>query len=60
VLLAGPAAAGRAGEDVRTLLFFPYGQAAAVVRVLRATRAAVAAKRLVDPFQLRLDGVDVL
>lgn len=60
VLLAGPAAAGRAGEDVRTLLFFSYGQAAAVVRVLRATRAAVAAKRLVDPFQLRLDGVDVL
>jgi primosomal protein N' (replication factor Y) len=60
VLLAGPAAAGRAGEDVRTLLFFPYGQAAAVVRVLRATRAAVAAKRLVEPFQLRLDGVDVL
>ncbi|MEV7637279.1 primosomal protein N' [Pseudarthrobacter enclensis] len=60
VLLAGPAAAGRAGKDVRTLLFFPYGQAAAVVRVLRATRAAVAAKRLVEPFQLRLDGVDVL
>ncbi|WP_426762912.1 primosomal protein N' [Pseudarthrobacter sp. 1G09] len=60
VLLAGPPAAGRSGEDVRTLLFFPYGQAAVVVRVLRATRSAVAAKRAFDPFQLRLDGVDVL
>ena len=52
----GPAAA----EDVRTLLFIPYGQAADVTRVLRAVKVAAAAKRTDDPVQLRLDGVDVL
>lgn len=61
----GPAAAqGKAGaaadEDVRTLLFIPYGQAAQVTRVLRAVKVAAAAKRTDDPVQLRLDGVDVL
>ncbi|MFP5312817.1 MAG: primosomal protein N', partial [Actinomycetes bacterium] len=60
LLLTAPPSGRRSAEDVRTLLFFPYGQAAAVVRVLRVTRAAVAAKRAVDPVQLRLDGVDVL
>ncbi|MCU1515436.1 MAG: primosomal protein [Pseudarthrobacter sp.] len=60
VLLPGPATAQPSGEDVRTLLFFPYGQAAAVARVLRAARAAAAAKRTEEPVQLRLDGVDVL
>ncbi len=48
------------GEDVRTLLFFPYAQAADVTGVLRAAKAAAAAKRSEDPVQLRLDGVDVL
>ena len=60
VVLTGPAAAQRAGEDVRTLLFFPYGQAGAVTRVLRSTKAAAAAKRSEEPVQVRLDGVDVL
>ncbi|UTT67916.1 primosomal protein N' [Arthrobacter sp. DNA4] len=60
LLLSAPPSGRRPAEDVRTLLFFPYGQAAAVVRVLRVTRAAVAAKRTLDPVQLRLDGVDVL
>ncbi len=60
LLLSGPATPQRAAEDVRTLLFFPYGQAATVTRVLRATRAAAAAKRSEEPVQLRLDGVDVL
>ncbi|QDG63410.1 primosomal protein N' [Pseudarthrobacter sp. NIBRBAC000502771] len=60
LLLTAPPAGRRSAEDVRTLLFFPYGHAAAVVRVLRVTRAAVAAKRTMDPVQLRLDGVDVL
>lgn len=60
LLLTAPPSGRRAAEDVRTLLFFPYGQAAAVVRVLRVTRAAVAAKRATDPVQLRLDGVDIL
>lgn len=59
-LLYGAAASRRLAGDVRTLLFFPYGQAAAVVRVLRATKAAAAAKRTDEPVQLRLDGVDVL
>ena len=60
VLLVGAAAPQRVGEDVRTLLFFPYAQAALVTRVLRAARAAAAAKRSEEPVQLRLDGVDVL
>lgn len=60
VLLVGLATPQRVGEDVRTLLFFPYGQAANVTRVLRAARAAAAAKRSEEPVQLRLDGVDVL
>jgi primosomal protein N' (replication factor Y) len=60
LLLTAPPSGRRSAEDVRTLLFFPYGQAAVVVRVLRATRAAVAAKRTTDPVQLRLDGIDVL
>jgi primosomal protein N' (replication factor Y) len=59
VVLSGPSSR-QVGEDVRTLLFFPYVQAAAVTRVLRATRAAAAAKRSAEPVQLRLDGVDVL
>jgi primosomal protein N' (replication factor Y) len=60
VVLNGPPSPRRSAEDVRTLLFFPYGQAGAVTRVLRVTRAAVAAKRSSEPFQLRLDGIDVL
>lgn len=60
VVLTGPPSARRSAEDVRTLLFFPYGQASAVTRVLRVTRAAAAAKRSTEPFQLRLDGIDVL
>lgn len=59
LVLTGPPAAA-AGEDARTLLFFPYGQAGAVTRVLRATKAAAAAKRTSEPVQVRLDGVDVL
>ncbi|MCB5282548.1 primosomal protein N' [Arthrobacter sp. AL08] len=51
---------GAAGDDVRTLMFIPYGQAAHVTMALRAVKAAAAAKRTDDPVQLRLDGVDVL
>lgn len=60
LLYGGQPPARRMAEDVRTLLFFPYSQAAAVVRLLRATRSAAAAKRTTEPVQLRLDGVDVL
>ena len=60
LILTGPPSTRRPAEDVRTLLFFPYGQAAAVTRVLRATRSATAAKRSAEPVQVRLDGVDVL
>ena len=56
----GGAQGQAAAEDVRTLLFIPYGQAAQVTRVLRAVKVAAAAKRTDDPVQLRLDGVDVL
>lgn len=58
VIAAGPGRGG--GEDVRTLLFIPYGQAAEATKVMRAVKAAAAAKRSDDPVQLRLDGVDVL
>ncbi|WP_211881012.1 primosomal protein N' [Pseudarthrobacter albicanus] len=62
---AGSPAAARqppreAGEDVRTLMFIPYAQATEATRVMRAVKAAAAAKRSDDPVQLRLDGVDVL
>ena len=70
VVLPAAAGAGRpaprdtaprdSGEEVRTLLFIPYAQAADVTAVLRAVKAAAAAKRSDDPVQLRLDGVDVL
>lgn len=65
ILGAGPGGAplkpgAAATEDVRTLLFIPYAQAADVTRVLRAVKAAAAAKRADQPVQLRLDGVDVL
>lgn len=60
MVLHGPPSSRRSAEDVRTLFFFPYGQAATVTRVLRVARAAAAAKRSAEPFQLRLDGVDVL
>ena len=58
--LTGPPTPQRTGEDVRTLLFFPYGQAGTVTRELRAAKAAAAAKRSEEPVQVRLDGVDVL
>jgi primosomal protein N' (replication factor Y) (superfamily II helicase) len=54
------AAQREAGEDVRTLMFIPYAQAAEATRVMRAVKAAAAARRSDDPVQLRLDGVDVL
>ncbi|MEO3933378.1 primosomal protein N' [Micrococcaceae bacterium Sec7.4] len=62
VIAGGPgqSGAGANGEDVRTLMFIPYGQAAHVTRALRAVKVAAAAKRTDDPVQLRLDGVDVL
>jgi primosomal protein N' (replication factor Y) len=56
----GRQAPREAGEDVRTLVFIPYAQAADATKVMRAVKAAAAAKRSDDPVQLRLDGVDVL
>jgi len=58
-LLSGQAATA-GGGDVRTLFFIPYSQAGTVTQILRAVKAASAAKRAEDPVQLRLDGVDVL
>ena len=58
-LLSGQAATA-GGGDVRTLFFIPYSQAGTVTQILRAVKAASAAKRTEDPVQLRLDGVDVL
>jgi len=55
-----PGAQRHGGEEVRTLLFIPYAQAAEATKAMRAVKAAAAAKRTDDPVQLRLDGVDVL
>jgi primosomal protein N' (replication factor Y) len=60
VLSNARAARQESGEDVRTLLFIPYAQAAEATRAMRAVKAAAAARRSDDPVQLRLDGVDVL
>ncbi|WP_369744502.1 primosomal protein N' [Paenarthrobacter sp. AMU7] len=57
---ASQGASSEADEDVRTLYFLPYGDAAEATRALRAVKAASAAKRTSGPVQLRLDGVDVL
>ena len=56
----GAGAERHGGEDVRTLLFIPYAEAAEATKALRAVKAAAAAKRTDDPVQVRLDGVDVL
>ncbi|MGG5171338.1 primosomal protein N' [Pseudarthrobacter sp. J1738] len=65
--VAGPAAApgnhaavSDAEDEVRTLVFIPYAQAAKATGILRAAKAASAAKRTHQPVQVRLDGVDVL
>jgi primosomal protein N' (replication factor Y) len=47
-------------SEVRTLLFIPYARAAEATRMMRAVKAAAAARRTSGPVQLRLDGVDVL
>jgi primosomal protein N' (replication factor Y) len=61
LLLSDARAGQREGSgDVRTLLFIPYARAAEATRVMRAVKAAAAARRSDDPVQLRLDGVDVL
>ena len=51
---------GGTGGRYRTLLFFPYGAAAAVTASLRSTKAAVSARRSGDPVYVRVDGTDVL
>jgi primosomal protein N' (replication factor Y) len=55
-----PKTPARTEADVRTLLFIPYAQAHEATKVMRAVKAASAAKRNDDAVQLRLDGVDVL
>ncbi|MGW6173024.1 primosomal protein N' [Arthrobacter sp. NPDC055138] len=61
----GPQAHGsqlRPGEtsEHRLLLFFSYQDGPAVTAALRHRKAALAAKRVPDPVQVRCDGVDLL
>ena len=49
-----------AGRRFRTLVFFSYAEAAGVTAALRATKAAVSARRTGDPVYVRVDGTDVL
>ncbi|WP_104103773.1 primosomal protein N' [Arthrobacter sp. 08Y14] len=51
---------GGSGGRYRTLLFFSYAAAPSVTAALRATKAAVSAKRTGDPVYVRVDGTDVL
>ncbi len=51
---------GGPGGRYRTLLFFSYAAAPSVTAALRATKAAVSAKRTGDPVYIRVDGTDVL
>ncbi|AUI52588.1 primosomal protein N' [Arthrobacter crystallopoietes] len=44
----------------RLLLFFSYQQGNTVTGALRARKAAVSAKRLAEPVQVRCDGLDLL
>ncbi|GLB67398.1 primosomal protein N' [Arthrobacter mangrovi] len=50
---------GSAGTH-RTLLFFTYRQGNTVTQALRARKAAVSARRLAEPVQVRCDGLDLL
>ncbi|MFJ5957206.1 primosomal protein N' [Paenarthrobacter sp. NPDC092416] len=63
VQLSSRLSAGSSPEDeadVRILYFIPYTEATETTRLMRAVKAANAAKRTAGPVQLRLDGVDVL
>ncbi|HEX2246680.1 MAG TPA: primosomal protein N' [Arthrobacter sp.] len=44
----------------RLLLFFSYQQGGTVTGALRARKAAVSARRLAEPVQVRCDGLDLL
>lgn len=65
-LPVGPAAAGpKPGQQStagshRTLLFFRYRDAAAVLGALRARRASLSARRTTEPVHVRVDAVEML
>ena len=46
--------------DYRTLVFFPYAEAAGITAAMRSLKAANAARRAGKPVQVRCDGLDVL
>lgn len=48
------------GAEHRLLLFFSYQDGPTVTAALRHRKAALAAKRVPDPVQVRCDGVDLL
>lgn len=57
--------AGREGQQSsvashRTLVFFPYRDAAGVVALLRARKVALSAKRTTEPVHIRVDPADEL
>lgn len=47
-------------SQYRTLLFFPYGEAARITEAMRALKASNAARRIGAPVQVRCDGADVI
>lgn len=54
-----PSRQGESGEH-RLLLFFSYQDGTRVTRALRHRKAALSAKRVPDPVQVRCDGTDLL
>ncbi|MEB7503360.1 primosomal protein N' [Arthrobacter koreensis] len=48
------------GQRWRTLCFFPYSEAPAITRAMRAAKAALSAKRTGDPVYIRVDAPDGL
>ncbi|MEV7647650.1 primosomal protein N' [Arthrobacter sp. NPDC089319] len=58
--LRGPQLRPGETSEHRLLLFFSYQDGPAVTAALRHRKAALAAKRVPDPVQVRCDGVDLL
>ncbi|MDJ0313387.1 primosomal protein N' [Arthrobacter sp. H35-D1] len=58
--LAAPSAEEEEAPDYRTLVFFPYSEAAGITAAMRSLKASNAARRVGKPVQVRCDGLDVL
>ncbi len=58
--VGAPGADPEEAPDYRTLVFFPYSEAAGITAAMRSLKAANAARRVGKPVQVRCDGLDLL